>query len=50
MFFIAQHDEVIDHSELIEILNDKGIKYYIDEEATHRYNGTSFDKVIKEIK
>lgn len=50
VFFIAQHDEVIDHSELIEILNDKGIKYYIDEEATHRYNGTSFDKVIKEIK
>ena len=49
-FFLAKYDEVINHDELISILDSKNIKYYINEETTHRYNGKSFDEVILTIR
>lgn len=48
-FFIAKNDEVIDHTELMKLLTEKNIKFYVDEEANHRYNGNSFAKVIGKI-
>jgi len=48
-FVIARHDEVIDHSDLISILDNKKIKYYVNETATHRYNGKHFDEIIYKV-
>ena len=48
-YFLAKNDEVIDHTELMKLLTENNIKFYIDEQATHRYNGISFTKVIEKI-
>lgn len=46
-FFLAKNDEVIDHKELIDVLVSKSIPYYLNESATHRYDGIAFDEIIK---
>lgn len=46
-YFLAKHDEVIDHKELIEVLNSKSIPYDLNEYATHRYDGIAFDDTIR---
>lgn len=51
-YFISRHDEVIDHTKLIEELvqsNGRNSEISIFEDADHRFNGPEFGSVLRYI-
>lgn len=49
-YFFAEHDEVIDNTILRQLWAARGIEVYVDPEATHRFDGPPFQRVIDRIK
>lgn len=49
-YFIAEHDEVIDNTVLIEKLLIDGYNVFVDPDGDHRFNGLPFVRVVEFIK
>jgi len=49
-YFFASNDEVIDHTDFIEKVNQEKTSVYIFQEGNHRFNGKHFEKVIEHLK
>lgn len=49
-YFFAENDEVIGSTDTVSYLRNLGYSVFVDPEGDHRFNGSSFVKVIDYIK